>query len=154
MIGRLKKMLGIDGLKLELICADSLDMNASVVEGEIVMISKYEVVIEAIEVRFIEKYSRGRMGGKKTDEYNIGSLRTGFNLTLPANKLTTIPFKLPVDYLKSSMDRFGNRNFLFKGIAKSAKLIKGVRSQYRIEADAKVSGTGLKPFAKKDVKVV
>lgn len=154
MIGRLKKMLGIDGLKVEIITADAYDSDHSYIEGELILLSKYQLVIDSIEIRVVEKYSRGRFRTKKTDEYNIGSIKTGFSMNMATNKLITVPFKIPVDYLLSSMDKFGSKNFIFKGIAKGAKLLKGVSSQYRIEVEAKIQGAGINTFAKTDIKVV
>ena len=154
MIGRLKKMLGIDGLKVEIISAEGYDSDQGYIEGELILLSKYQLVIDSIEIRVIEKYSRGRMGGKKTDEYNIGAIKTGFSMNMATNKIITVPFKIPVDFLMSSMDKFGSKNILFKGLARGAKLLKGVKSSYRIEVEAKVQGAGINTFAKQDIKVV
>lgn len=147
-------MLGIDGLKVEIITSDGYDSDHSYIEGELILLSKYELVIDSIEIRVIEKYSRGRFRTKKTDEYNIGSIKTGFSMNMTTNKLITVPFKIPVDYLLSSMDKFGSKNFIFKGIARGAKLLKGVSSQYRIEVEVKIQGSGINTFAKTDIKVV
>ena len=76
MIGRLKKMLGIDGLKVEIIASDIYDADKEYIDGELILLSKYQLVIESIEVRVIEKYTRGRFRTKKTDEYDIGSIKT------------------------------------------------------------------------------
>ena len=83
MIGRLKKMLGIDGLKVEIIASDIYDADKEYIDGELILLSKYQLVIESIEVRVIEKYTRGRFRTKKTDEYDIGSIKTGFSQALP-----------------------------------------------------------------------
>jgi hypothetical protein len=45
------------------------------------------------------------------------------------------------------------RTFLLGGIAKAAKLLNAVKSEFRIEAEAKVRGTALNPFDKKLVSV-
>ncbi len=154
MLGRLKKMLGIDGLKIEIITSEGYNSDHSYIDGELILLSKYQLVVESIEIRVIEKYSRGRFRTKKTDEYDIGSIKTGFSLSMASNKLITIPFKIPVDYLMSSMDKFGSKNFIFRGLARGAKILKGVNSQYRIEVEAKIQGSGINTFAKTDIKVV
>ncbi|MBK9397928.1 MAG: hypothetical protein IPN55_12125 [Saprospiraceae bacterium] len=154
MIGRLKKMLGIDGLKVEIIASDIYDADKEYIDGELILLSKYQLVIESIEVRVIEKYTRGRFRTKKTDEYDIGSIKTGFSLPMTTNKLITVPFKIPVDYLMSSMDKFGSKNFLFKGLAKGAKMLKGVKSQYRLEVEVKIQGSAINTFTKQDVTIV
>ena len=42
-------------------------------------------------------------------------------------------------------------NVVFKGIASAAKFAKGVKSVFRIEAEAEVKGTALNPFDKKEI---
>jgi len=56
--------------------------------------------------------------------------------------------------LKEMIDRFSDQNFLFKGVASAAKLLKGVHSVYRIEAEAEVKGTALNPFDTKEITLV
>ena len=52
------------------------------------------------------------------------------------------------------MDKFGSKNFLFKGLAKGAKMLKGVKSQYRLEVEVKIQGSAINTFTKQDVTVV
>ena len=68
MLGRLKKMLGIDGLRVDLITSETYDIEKGYVDGELSLLAKYDVEIEYIEIRIIEIYTRGRFGNKKNDE--------------------------------------------------------------------------------------
>ncbi len=154
MLGRLKKMLGIDGLRIEMITSESYDIEKGQIDGELSLVAKYDVEIEYIEIRVIEIYARGRFGEKKTDEYQIGSVKTGFGINLPANKILPVPFKVPVDYLFSSVDKFGMLNIVTKGLAKGAKLLRGVRSKYRIDAEVKMEGSNIKVFDSKSLNIV
>lgn len=154
MLGRLKKMLGIDGLRVDLITSETYDIEKGYVDGELSLLAKYDVEIEYIEIRIIEIYTRGRFGNKKTDEYQIGTIRTGFGVNLGANRILPVPFKVPVDYLFSSVDKFGMLNIFTRGLAKGAKLLRGVRSKYRMETEVKIDGSNIKVFNSKPLMIV
>jgi len=154
MIGRVKKILGIDSLKLEIITKDRYDNRASCIEAELVVLGKCDGNIREIEVSVIEKYSRGRFGGKQTDQYVIGFMRTGQNLPFRNGKVLTIPVNIPVKYLQSPMDKFGQKNFIARGLSSGAKLLRGVRSDFRLEVNIKIDGSAVKVFKTAPLKIV
>jgi len=47
------------------------------------------------------------------------------------------------------MDELEDSNIFMGGLVKIAKSLQGVKSEYFIQAEAKVAGTGLNPFDKK-----
>ena len=153
MLTKLKKMLGIDGLQIHLIASESQNEASGYIEGEIVLNAKYDLQISHIELRCIEKYSRGRMKGKKSDEYIINKVNTAFDLEIRPSRISTIPFRMPLELLKSQMDYFGSKNVIFKSLVRGAKFLRGVKSTYRIEAEAIIKGSALKPLASKEIKL-
>jgi len=46
------------------------------------------------------------------------------------------------------MDRFGDKNFLYKGVSSLAKLLKNAKSKYTLIAEVSVKGNKLKPYDK------
>ena len=42
--------------------------------------------------------------------------------------------------------KWKKKNFLFGGLVKAAKKLRGVRSEYRVEVEADVVGTALNPI--------
>ena len=62
-----------------------------------------------------------------------------------------IDFSLPVTRLLSDMDKLENRNFIAKGIVSIAKKVKNVKSYYRVEAIAKVSGVSIDAIASQPI---
>lgn len=153
MIGKVKQWLGIEGVKLELVLPEEVDSREKVVRGSIRLMSLNPQTVTGIKVVLIEKYSRGRSKEKLIDEYELGHTFIDRTYEVPAEEVVELDFELPFSIVKSDMEEFGNRNFLFGGIARAAKLMQAVRSEYRVEAEAKVKGVALNPFDRKSIKL-
>lgn len=153
MIGRVKKWLGIEGVKLEIVVAPELKRKDQKVEGRLRFQSLNPQTVTSIKIVLVEKYSRGRGKEKLIDEYQLGEIHIKKSFEVPPEEIIEVPFTLPFKLVKSEMDEFGGRNFIYGGIAKAAKAIQAVRSDYRIEAEAKVKGVALSPFDKKFIKL-
>lgn len=153
MIGRVKRWLGIEGVKLELVLPEEIDADAGLVEGSIRFYSMHAQTVQGIRIFLIEKYKRGRGKNKLIDEYQLGEIAIEEDIEVPADQLVEVDFALPFSMVKSDVDTFAEKNFIFKGVATAAKFAKGVKSEYRIVAEAKVKGTALNPFDKKVVQM-
>jgi hypothetical protein len=138
MFGTVKKILGIEGVKLELIVPAETSQATKTIEGIIKLTSLSDKnVIESIDLSFVEKYARGRGERKLINEYILGE----------------VPFILTYITGKSAMDKMGDNNFLVRGLVSLAKKASAVSSTYTLRAEAKVKGTTLNPFDKKVVVV-
>lgn len=153
MIGRVKKWLGIEGVKLEIVVAPEQRQKLQQIEGRIRFQSLNAQTVAGIRIALVEKYTRGRGKDKLIDEYELGEISIDQTFEVPAEEIVEVPFTLPYKLVKSEVDQFGDRNFLYGGLAKAAKAIQAVRSDYRIEAEAKVKGVALNPFDKKFIKL-
>ncbi len=153
MIGRVKKWLGIEGVKLEIVIAPEQRRRSGKVEGRLRFQSLNAQTVTSIRIALVEKYTRGRGKEKLIDEYELGEINLKQTIEVPAEEIVEIPFTLPFKLIKSEMDEFGDRNFLYGGVARAAKAIQSVRSDYRLEAEAKVKGVALNPFDKKFIKL-
>lgn len=151
MFGRVKKWLGIEGVKLELVLPDTFDKESGILNGKIRFTSKNEQIVTGIKVVMIEKYIRGRRKEKKIDEYELGEVNLSRRILVPAEKSIEIDFTLPFLISKSDVDLLEDRNLLLRNVARTAKWIRGVQSEFRIEAVAKVSGVALDPFDRKEI---
>ena len=153
MLGRVKKWLGIEGVKLELIIPEEVAKSSQRIDGKMRFQSMNTQVVTEIKVVLIERYSRGKGKEKLTDEYELGSIAEKRNFEVPAEEPVEMDFSLPFGLYESEVDKFENRNILFRGIAKAAKYIRGAKSDYRLEAEAKVKGVALNPFDRKSIKL-
>lgn len=155
MFGTVKKILGIEGVKLELIVPDKVSKDIGIVTGIVKLISLSDNnLIENIQIKMIEKYTRGRGDSKLINEYPMGELIQKENITISKNDIIEIPFEMNFNYVRSEMDKMEDRNFFAKGLVKLAKKVRGVESEYTLRAEAKVKGTTLGPFDIKKLNLV
>jgi hypothetical protein len=154
MFGKVKRYLGIEGVKVRLEVPLEIEADAGALDGIVWFESMHEQTVTGIEVSLIEKYKRGRRKNKLIDEFLLGSIAMDQSIQVKPDEPVSIQFSLPFEALKSDIDRFGDRNMVTKGLAGAAKFLKNARSEYRIEAHAKVKGTGLHPFVTAGIKIV
>ena len=145
MFGSFKKWLGIDSVKLHIVIEDYYSKSSDYIEGKLEISSKETALITRIQLKCIEKYSRGRSDDLKIDEYTLGIWKSEDRFVVKENELRTIPFKIPLTFLDSPIDKLGQTNILGKGIALALKKIKGAKSDYRMEAEAVVEGSKFNP---------
>ncbi len=153
MIGKVKKWLGIEGVKLELLLPEEVEASTRKLEGRIRFQSLNPQTVSGIKVALIEKYSRGRGADKLIDEYELGVAEINRIIEVPAEEAVEVDFVLSFSTVKSNIDEFGSRNLLFSGLSRAAKALRSVRSEYRVEAEAKVVGVALNPFDRKPLKI-
>ena len=153
MLGKVKKWLGIEGVKLELVLPEEVNAREQEVIGSIRFQSLNPQTVTGIKIALIEKYSRGRGKDKLIDEYELGVTEIAQTIEVPPEEVIEVPFRLTFSLVRSNMDEFGKKNFLFGGLAKAAKAIQAVKSEYRVEAEAQVSGVALNPFDRKVVQI-
>jgi len=154
MIGTVKKWLGIEGVKLELILDEDVAIQPGMVSGLIRFTSMHSQVVTKIKVVLIETYSRGRGKEKRVDEYELGNLELQEDIQVIAGEEVDVEFTLKYKLVRSEMDELEKSNFLLSPFVKVAKRLSAVKSEYRIVAEAKVKGTALNPFDSKAVKIV
>jgi sporulation-control protein spo0M len=153
MIGRVKKWLGIEGVKLELVLPETMEGTDRVLQGRVRLQSLNPQVVRRIRIILIERYSRGRGKEKLVDEYELGQVQLDYRLEVLPGEVRELPFELPFELVRSGIDDFGKRNLLFSGLAKAAKAINAVGSEFRVEAEAEVEGVALNPFDKKAIAI-
>lgn len=151
MLGKLKKYLGIEGVKIAITLDDPILKSEKAVFGHVVLHSLSDQIVEAIDLKFVERYHRGRNENKLIDEYELGSMVLADPIRISKNQEIKVPFTLNYNPMLSEIDRFGEENFFSKGLAFIAKSLKGVKSEYRLIAKAKVQGTSLDAIAKRMV---
>lgn len=154
MFGKVKKWLGIEGVKVELILPDEVKADDGVIEGKLRFQSMHTQKVKSIKLILTEKYTRGRFKNKLSDLYKIAEVEQKEDLTIPADDPIEIDFALPFSVVKSDMDEIGDKNIVFRKLVGAAKVIKNVKSEYSLEVEATVEGTALNPFDKKVINIV
>ena len=103
MIGTVKKWLGIEGVKLELILDEDAAIQPGMVSGLIRFTSMHSQVVTKVKVVLIEKYSRGRGKEKRVDEYELGNLELQEDISVIAGEEVDVEFTLKYKLVRSEM---------------------------------------------------
>lgn len=154
MFGKVKKWLGIEGVKVELVLPEMAFEQVGAVSGQLIFHSKNRQTIQSVHLKMIERYSRGRGKEKLVDEYLLGEIALTRRIDVPAEEALAVDFTLPFQLKKSNVDAFGDKNLLTGGLVSLAKKFSNVNSEYRVEAEALVEGTALNPFDRKVLKLM
>jgi len=147
MFGRVKKWFGIEGTKIRLHVLPSYPRNVETINGEIEIHSKRPEKVLAIQLKLIEVYTRGRAEEKRIDEFVLGTWEYNELIEVSDGNSTTLLFKLEFDPVESAMDKRAAKGILFRGVVHLMKSMKGVESDYRIEAEALVEDNTWNPLA-------
>ena len=153
MLGKLKKVLGIEGVKVELILDTPIDKKIQKISGELKFTTKTKGKVNGISIKLIEKYSRGRGKSKLVDEYTVALLAMNDSFEITPEEIIEIPFSMEYEIALSEMDKIQKGSLLGRPIIGLAKFIKQVKSEYSVVAEADVQGTTLNPFDKVLVKL-
>lgn len=150
MIGKLKNLLGIDGVKMGV---DSYFIEGNILTVKVALSSKTDQYVEEIDLKLIETFTRGRFKKKRTNDYILGEKVRILNEMIRADETRYFNFKLAIDQLKSQMDGYAE-NVLLRPLVALAKLGKGVHSEYSLEVAAKVKGVLLKAEIKEPISLM
>lgn len=153
MFGKVKRWLGIEGVKVELLIPEEIPGTSGLIEGKIRFQSMHTQKVRSIRLTLTEKYTRGRFKNKLIDQYKIAEQEDAADITVPAEEIVELDFTLPFSLVKSEMDEIGDKNIVFKKIVGAAKKLKNVKSEYTLEVEATVEGTALNPFDRKLINI-
>lgn len=147
MFGRVKKWFGIEGTKIRLHVLPSYPRNVKTINGELEIYSKRPEKVLAIQLKFIEVYTRGRAEEKRIDEFVLGTWESHELIEVSDGNSHTLLFKLEFDSVQSAMDKRAGKGPLLRGVVNLMKSMKGVKSDYRIEAEAIVEDNTWNPLS-------
>lgn len=145
MIDSLKKVLGIEGLKMDVSIEGKIDKNAGKVVGVIKLTTLRDTQVSGITIKVMEKYKRGRGKNQLVNEYVMGIKQLKQHISVKKNEEKFVEFEVPFQYVKSEMDQWQDQNFIMKGLISVAKKVKGVSSEFYVLAEAQEVGTKLSP---------
>ena len=155
MFKKIKQLLGIEGIKMKVILPEEISAKAGSIEGNIKFTTMNTQRIAYIEVKLIERYTHGRgKKAKRTEEFLLGKVLLDDGFMVYPEESVSVKFELPFKKVQSNMDALQERGGLLGGLARAAKASRGVKSEFRVEAEAKVAGTALSPFDREIVNFV
>lgn len=151
MFGKVKKYLGIEGVKVELVIPETIARSEGRIIGELIFTSMHPQVVASATIVLVERYYRGRKKDRLTDEYELGRIEMDLDLEVTSEGPSKTSFELPYNMLISEMDELEEKNIFYKGLVKGAKWLRRVKSEYRVEVEAKIKGTLLGPHDKQSI---
>ncbi|MFT4567241.1 MAG: hypothetical protein ACI9FN_002206 [Saprospiraceae bacterium] len=151
MLKKVKDWLGIEGVNVDLEVTEEFRLKDELVEGLIRISSQSDQFVEKATISLKEKYKRGRRKSKLIDEYQLGQQEILINKAIARDEIIEQVFQLNFSPIKSAMDRWGDKNFIFRGISGIAKLAKNAHSTYEVIVEIAVKGNKLKPYKKMEV---
>ncbi|MCH2083454.1 MAG: sporulation protein [Saprospiraceae bacterium] len=152
MINKFKDMVGIEGVKIKLEIPSEVKEKDGNIIGRVIFHSKRKQQITELRIRLLEKYSRGKGEQRLSDEYELSKLYFDRPINIEADDTMELDFELPIKLVKSDMDEFEGR-FLIGRLATAAKYFRSVKSEYRVEVEAKVKGILLNPFTMQEINI-
>ena len=151
MLRKFKDILGIEGVKMEIICPEVIPNDIDHVDGVIKFTTVREQTVKGFHIKLIEKYARGRKDNRLIDEYVLGEFESTEQITVFPDEEQLLDFSMQFIRAKSSIDKFQENNPINRGIGFLLKLGKKVKSTHRIEGTASVKGTKLNPTVSKEI---
>lgn len=148
MFGKVKKWFGIEGTRIRLHVLPVYPRTVTTINGEIEVYSKRRERVLGLRLKFIEIYTRGRGEEKRIDEYLLGTWEFDEPFEVDEMNSKTILFKLDYDPVESAMDKRAAKGPIRRGLVSVMKSMKGVQSDFKIEAEAIVEGSSWNPTAK------
>ena len=143
---KVKDWLGIEGVKVALAIDETFKLKENVVRGSYSISSQSDQYIESVRLIFKEKYSRGRRKGKLIDEYVLSQSSIEIEESIKEDQVITREFELAFEPLKSGIEKWGDKNILYKGLTSVVKVFKNAKSSYSITVEVSVKGNKLKPY--------
>ena len=147
MLKKIKNILGIEGVKIELNIPEEVKAESGEIVGILKISSQSSQVVDMISLKLVEKYKRGRNEAKLIDEYVLGETILDEEMTIASDEIIEVPFTLEFINARSEMDKMGDDSIFLRGPVSLAKWIKNVSSSYRLEVHVRVKETKLQPFA-------
>ena len=110
MFGKVKRWLGIEGVKISLLVPEEIIGETGVIRGEVKLESMHAQTVTHIRLTLSEKYTRGRSKHKLTDLYKLGEIELDETVDVPAHEPVLIEFEIPFIMAKSEMDELADKN--------------------------------------------
>lgn len=149
--GKVKQMLGIGTVKIELNTEPTVDLDSRLIKGKVIVTGKSDQTIKDVELSFDEVFSVGKSDAKSTSTLNWGKTTLpGFDIK--KEEVKEVDFELPFTYAKSKNETMADKGGLVGGLGKVGKLLDNEKQKYQLTATAHIKGVSLSPMKIIDLK--
>lgn len=149
--GKIKQMLGIGTVKVQIETSPSFSVEAGVINGKLNITGKSDQEILSFEVKLEEVYSTGSGDNKTSKTYTLGTIKLP-GKTIKGGEVINVDFSLPFSYSKSTNEQMSEKGGIVGGLGKLGKLANNEKSTFQIVATADVKGATFDPNDVKTLK--
>lgn len=151
-LAKVKNVLGIGGVKLELTVPTELSRSEGIIQGSMVLTSGSNQQVNSVEIKLEEKWSTGR-GEEKTEKtFTLGQQKLSDNFIITAGESKRFEFALPYEMIDSENDRMKGAGGVQKALGSVGSFLDAEKSEYTFSAVADVKGVLLIPSKHVNIK--
>ena len=149
--GKIKQWLGIGTVKVELKVDPQVQKAAGELKGQLVLTAKSDQHVSAMKVKLVEHWTTGRGEQKRTKTFELGDAALAGDFDMKAGEAKTIDFSLPFQLLKSKNDELKDRGGALGTLGKLGSFMDAEKSEWQVQANVELKGTGLGPSASRPI---
>src|SRR3989338_4446954 len=95
--GKIKQMLGVGGVKVEIVAPDEVKKENGRIDGMLKFTTKTDQTVEGVKVEFLERFEYGAGAQRRVDRIKRGMVEmAGFDIK--ANESKDVPFSMPFNF--------------------------------------------------------
>lgn len=152
-IDKVKNILGIGGIKLNVVTDPIFDPTNSTISGKVVVTSKSEKEVAGISVKLTETYQTGSGDSKTIKEFTLGETSIDRAFSIKTGETKEITFDLPYSYASSLNDRLKQSgSAVGKALGGLGKMLQQEKSTFFLTAQASLKGNVFPPTATIELK--
>jgi hypothetical protein len=151
--GKLKQMMGIGGVKLEIDVSPEIAKGAGTLTGKLLVSAKSGQSVQKIDITLIEEFSTGRGQERTTREFELGKTTIAQPFEIGAGESKSLDFNLPFRVMKSNSETLKEKGGALGMLGKAASFAGNEKSEFKVKAAASVKGTVLGPSAARPIRL-
>jgi hypothetical protein len=149
---KVKQVLGIVGVKVEMQVDDTFSKTGSTIQGKVIITSKSDQQILSVEVGFEEVWRFGKGDDETIKTFDLGEWKSEEVFDIKTGETRVFPFTLNYSMIKSENDRMMESSKVGKALGGLGKMMDGEKSNFWLKAMADVKGAAFDPNCVKEMK--
>jgi hypothetical protein len=154
MFGKIKQVLGIGTVKVELSIPAQIEKHSGTVSGSVKLTARSDQEVTRLHVKLIEIYETGRGEEKSSKEFDLGEATIAQQLAMHKGDEKEVAFTLHYELIKSNNDVLKDHGGALKTLGKMGAFASNEKSEYFVDVIADVKGAALDPSDRKPIRLI
>lgn len=143
---KIKQFFGIGTVSAKLnVTPATFKATDSEIKGTLVITGKSDQDIESVEVKFEEKWSKGKDDDKQEKTFTLGTFKMNQPFSIKKDEVKTIEFAIPFEMVKSDNDKLKEKGGVLGGLGKMGSFLDNEKSDFELVATVDVKGATFDP---------